>query len=120
MPPPSALVILVAVPALASDDGPCLCIDQVTAFAPRGEVYVEVHTECQPEYFAAADPILAYLEVRVSDLPPIGEDVRVYGDDPKGRETFEFRDLELEPDDTIPVRLSRFGEILGIRSVRVP
>lgn len=117
----AVLALWGAVPAAAENDpAACVRIDQITAFAPRGEVYVEVQADCRPEHFLADDPIIAYLEVLVSDLPAVGEDVRIHGKAPKGRDTYSFRDLEIASGDIILVRLLRFGEILGIRSVKVP
>ena len=117
----AALAFFASAPALAEGSpAQCIHIERVTAFAPRGEAYIELRADCRPEHFAGEDPIVAYLEVLVSDLPPVGEDVRVYGSAPRARETYEFRDLELESGNTILVRLTRFGEILAIRSVKVP
>ena len=98
----------------------CLSVARVIPFAPRGEVYVEVQASCTPEHFALEDPIVAYLEVLGTDSAPVGEDVRVYAERPNERSTFEFRELSFSSGDSILVRLSRFGEILGIQSVQVP
>jgi hypothetical protein len=98
----------------------CIGVRQVTTFAPRGDVYVEVQASCTPEHFDAEDPIVAYLEVLVRDASPVGEDVRVYADRPNQRSTLEFHDLHFETGDSILVRLSRFGQILAIQSVQVP
>lgn len=100
--------------------GPCLHLEQVTAFAPRGEVYVELRAACEPRHFREEASRLAYVEVMASDLPPVGEDVRVFEDDPRGRTTLVFRDLSIASGDVVLVRLLRFGEILGLRSIRVP
>jgi hypothetical protein len=99
---------------------PCLHIDRITAFAPRGEVYVELRAACEPRHFRDETSRLAYVEVMASDLPPVGEDVRVFENEPQGRTTLVFRDLSIASGDVVLVRLLRFGEILGLQSVRVP
>jgi hypothetical protein len=111
-PPPAA--------AQSSAQRSCIQLDRITAFAPRGEIYVEVRSHCGAEDFAHEDPVLAYLEVLVADLPAVGDDVRVYGDDPKARQTLVFRQLDLDTGDLVLVRLVRFGEILGLQSLMVP
>lgn len=120
-----ALLTLLAGAASARSDprqasAPCLHIDRITAFAPRREVYVELSASCGPEDFAQDDALLAYVEVLPSDLPPVGEDVRVFADDPQTRTTLLFQNLSIASGDVVLVRLLRFGEILGLQSVRVP
>jgi hypothetical protein len=99
---------------------PCLHLEGITAFAPRGEVYVELRAACGPGDFTDESSLLAYVEVLPSDLPPVGEDVRVFEDDPRGRTTLVFRDLSIASGDVVLVRLVRFGEILGLQTIRVP
>lgn len=98
----------------------CIHIDRVTTFAPRGEVYIELSSSCTEVDFALEDPILAHVEVLVGDHSPASEDVRVYGSAPRQRETLVFRDLDFIQNDLVLVRLIRFGEILGLQSVKVP
>ena len=50
---------------------------RVIAFAPRGELYVEVKADCGAADFEREDSIVAYLEVLVGDRPVVGDDVRV-------------------------------------------
>lgn len=101
-------------------DAPCLRLARITAFAPRGEVYVELHASCGPQDFAEEDSLLAYVEVLPNDLPPVGEDVRVFEDEPQGRSTLLFRGLSIASGDVVLVRLLRFGRILDLQSVMVP
>ena len=121
---PSLLIaLLLASPAAAGAEdasGSCLHIERVTAFAPRGAVYVEIQARCAAPDFEAHDPIVAYLEVLVDEQSTVGDDVRVHADAPRERQTFEFRDLPLEPGQPLLVRLVRFGEILGLQTVSVP
>lgn len=98
----------------------CLAIESVSIFRPRGEVYVEIASTCTEADFAREDPILAYLEVLLSDLPPESQDIRIYSDSPQRRQTVVFRELTLEKDQQVLVRLIRFGEILGLRTLKVP
>lgn len=98
----------------------CISIAAVTTFAPRGEIYVVVQPSCVESDFDGDAPILAYLEVLIGDLPPIGQDVRVYPEEPRTRQTFFFDDLLLETGDSVLVRLVRFGEILSLKHVKVP
>ena len=117
--------ILVAVPAAGradatSDARTCIKIQNVTAFAPRGQIYVELGAACTEDDFDLEDPLLAYLEVLVASLPPVGEDVRVYSHEPRRRQTLVFRDLPLRKGQVVLVRLVRFGEILGLKSIKVP
>ena len=116
------LAVIVTGTAGADEPGSASCvrIDGVTAFAPRGEVYVRVASDCREEHFEAEDPVLVYLEVLVGERSTRGEDVRVYRDEPRVQRTYEFRDLELAPGDPVLVRLIRFGEILGIATLKVP
>lgn len=115
------LLVLFAAPALADAGGSsCLKIEAVTAFAPRGEIYVRVTADCHPKDFEFEDSVLAYLEVLVGETVVLGDDVRVYADEPKARSTFSFRDLNLEPGDPVLVRLARFGEILDLTTLKVP
>ena len=118
------LLMLLAAPGIAPADdtgrSSCLSIASVTPFAPRGEVYVVVQASCLDTDFDGEGPIVAYLELLLGDLPPIGEDVRIYRDDPRRRETFVFDDLVFESGDKLLVRLVRFGEILGLVSLKVP
>ena len=115
------LALAIAAPAAADDTaGSCVRIDGVTAFAPRGELYVRVAADCRDEHFEAEDPVLVYLEVLVGEVSSRGEDVRVYRDQPRMQRTFEFRELEFASGDPVLVRLVRFGEILAIATLKVP
>ena len=98
----------------------CLRIDRVTAFAPRGEIYVEVQASCGEDDFELEDPIVAYLEILLSDLPPVSQDVRVHSSDSRRRDTVVFQDLSIATGDPILIRLIRFGEILSLQSIKVP
>lgn len=98
----------------------CLHIETLTAFAPRGEIYVTVRPSCTEEDFEKGAPVVAYLEVLVSDLPPVSQDVVVYPDHPRAAETIVFQDLAFAAGDPILVRLIRFGEILSLRSIKAP
>jgi len=98
----------------------CVVIDSVSIFRPRGEIYVVISSTCSEQDFAREDPVLAYLEVLLSDLPPVSQDLRIYGDSPQRRQTIVFRELALEKDQQVLVRLVRFGEILGLRTLKVP
>jgi hypothetical protein len=98
----------------------CVQIDDVTAFAPRGEVYVRVAARCEDGDFEGEQSILAYLEVLVSDLPPIGQDIRVHRDEPRRRSTYVFSNLAIAHGDPLLVRLVRFDEIVSHVSVTVP
>ncbi len=97
-----------------------MAIDSISVFRPRGEVYVVISSTCGEEDFAREDPVLAYVEVLLSDLPPEAQDIRIYSDSPQRRETLVFRELALEKDQQVLVRLVRFGEILGLRTLKVP
>ena len=68
----------------------CVAIDSVSIFRPRGEIYVVISSTCSEQDFAREDPVLAYLEVLLSDLPPESQDVRIYGDSPQRRQTIVF------------------------------
>ncbi len=116
------LAILATTPLLAPAEprASCIQIERVTAFAPRGEIYVQVQPTCSEDHFANDDQLIAYLEVLVSDLPPVGQDVRVRRSQPTRRLTYEFRDLDFEAGDPILVRLVRFGEILSLQSIKAP
>lgn len=98
----------------------CVAIDSISVFRPRGEVYVVISSTCSEADFAREDPVLAYLEVLLSDLPPESQDIRVYGDSPQRRQTIVFRELALKKNQQVLVRLVRFGEILGLRTLKVP
>ncbi len=121
---PSLLIaLLVASPATVGaegESGSCLHIERVTAFAPRGAVYVEVQARCSARNFEQHDPIVAYLEVLVGEQSTVGEDVRVHASAPRERQTFEFRDLPLEHGEPLLARLVRFGEILRLQTITVP
>ena len=115
--------LLLAIPSQAGaedESGSCLHIARVTAFAPRGTVYVEVEARCDAKDFEQHDPIVVYLEVLVGEQSTVGEDVRVHESAPRERQTFEFRDLLLENGQPLLVRLTRFGEILDLETVTVP
>ncbi len=117
------IVILFSAPALTRgrrDSGECVRIERVTAFAPRGEVYVEVGANCDEADFQDEDPVLVYLEVLVGSRHPVGEDVRFYSDDDVPGGTFVFRDLDFERGDPLLARIVRFGKILSLQSIRVP
>ena len=120
-----ALSCALASPGIAAEPGEdaarkCIRIDRVTTFAPRGEVYAEISSTCSEANFELEDPILARVEVLVGDHTTLGEDIRVYSSDPRRRETLVFRGLEFGQGDLVLVRLIRFGEILGLQSVKVP
>ena len=119
-----ALVLAVAVLAGQASAGAardsCLRIDRVESFAPRGEVYVRVAADCEPSDFAGEPSIIAYLEVYTPGARARGEDVRIYPDAPDRGETFAFQGLEIESGDPLLVRLTRFGEILDLETVKVP
>jgi len=116
-------LLLLAGPAARADDvqpGPCLRIARVTAFAPRGEVYVEINATCSADHFRGEEAIIAQLEVLLSDLPAVWEDVRVARDQAQGRLTFAFEDLDLARGDPVLVRLVHFGRVLDLTSIKVP
>lgn len=113
------LALLPLGPAGAAPPASCLRLAGVTIFAPRGEVYVELEAQCSPEDFEDRDSLVAHVEVLVSDLPPVSEDVRVLRESPTGRQTLIFDGLGLAPDQSVLVRLVRFGRILGLRSLKV-
>ncbi len=116
-------MFLVPAPAMARsrrDPGECVRIERVTAFPPRGEIYVEISADCDAVDFGDEDPVLVYLEVFVGTLHPVGDDVRVYSDDRDPRTTFVFRDLEFERGDPLLARIVRFGKILSLQSIRIP
>ena len=121
---PSLLIaLLVASPATVGaedESGSCLHIERVTAFAPRGAVYVEIQARCTARDSEQHDPIVTYLEVQVGEQSTLGEDVRVHASAPQERQTFEFRELPLEHGQPLLVRLTRFGKILRLQSVTVP
>ncbi len=118
---PVLLAVVLPLTATASDlTKSCLGLGDVTAFTPRGEVYVEVVSACTPGDFAAEDPIVTHVEVLVSDLPPVTRDVIVHGDRARERETHVFSNLNFATGDPILVRLVRFGEIQGLRSLKAP
>ncbi len=95
----------------------CLRLERATAFSPRGEIYVDVQASCTPEDFGPADPIVAYVEVLLGNLPAVSEEVRIYADAPNRRDTLLFEGLSFQAGDSILVRLVRFGEILGLLSI---
>lgn len=119
-----ACVLLAAVcpvtVAAADSTRPCLALGDVTAFTPRGEVYVEVVSTCTARDFATEDPIVSHLEVLVSDLPPVTQDVIVDAHRTRNGETFVFSSLDFASGDPILVRLVRFGEIQGLRILKAP
>jgi hypothetical protein len=119
---PYVLLCLVCpLSAAASDPAqPCLTLGDVTAFTPRGEVYVEVVSGCTALDFAREDPIVTHVEVLVSDLPPVTRDVIIYGDRAPEGQTHVFSSLEFASGDPILVRLVRFGEIQALRSLKAP
>jgi len=100
--------------------GDCVRIANVTAFSPRDEVYVEVVASCQPHDFEAGDPVIAYVEVLLSDLPPATEAVRVYASDPEARSTVVYEDLPINRGDQVLVRIVNSGEIVSIRTILAP
>jgi hypothetical protein len=118
-----ACVLLVAACPLTASGvdpkRPCLGLGDVTAFTPRGEVYVEVVSTCGARDFADEDPIVSHLEVLVSDLPPVTDDIIVYSDAREGG-THVFSGLEFGSGDPILVRLIRFGDIQGLRILKAP
>ncbi len=117
-----ASILTTGVPdtATAKDLRTCIRINNVTVFAPRGEVYVEVDSSCSTDDFENGDEISVFVEVLVSELPPVSEDFRVSALDPRRRQTFIFDELSLDTGDPVLVRLMQTGEIVGLKSVRVP
>lgn len=113
------LISLSATPAVAAESS-CVSIAGATAFAPRGEVYVDVRATCGNDDFHKENPIVAYVELLVSDLPPIARDVIVYPEQPNAREMLLFADLSLESGASVLVRLVHRGEIRSLVSVKVP
>ena len=118
----ACLALVLAAPAATADAGSpgCVQIEDVTAFAPRGEVYVRVKPLCGEDDFGHEDSFVVYLEVIVSDFPPAGQDVRVHRDAPRRTTTYVFRNLTIEHDDPLLVRLVRFDEIVSLVSIKVP
>jgi hypothetical protein len=118
----ACLALVPLAPAATADAGApsCIQIEDVTAFAPRGEVYVRVKPLCGEDDFGHEDSFVAYLEVIVSDFPPAGEDVRVHRDAPRRATTYVFRDLTIDHGDPLLVRLVRFDEIVSLVSIKVP
>jgi hypothetical protein len=118
----ACLALVLVAPAATADAGSpgCIQIDDVTAFAPRGEVYVRVKPLCGEDDFEHEDSFVVYLEVIVSDFPPAGQDVRVHRDAPRRTTTYVFRDLTIDPGDPLLVRLVRFDEIVSLVSIKVP
>jgi hypothetical protein len=115
------LAVVCPLTATASENvKSCLALGDVTAFTPRGEVYVEVVSNCTTRDFAAEDPMVSHLEVLVSDLPPVSRDVIVYADHTREGETFVFSSLDFAAGDPILVRLVRFGDIHGLRILKAP
>ena len=123
---PAAFALIVLAILLAPAVAPaqtvrgCLSIERVTAFTPRGEVYVEVKPTCTDADFDREDPIVSHLEVLVSELPPVNRDVIVYRETPRRAETHVFSGLGFESGDPILVRLIRFGEIQSLQSIKAP
>jgi len=117
------LFLLPTASALASAPRPdvgCIRIEQITAFAPRGEVYVQLGTECGKSDFGSEKSIVAHLEVHTGDAATFVEDFRVYADEPQGSRTVAFEGLELKSGDPLLVRLIRFGRILALQTILVP
>lgn len=117
------LFLLPARSALASAPGSdvgCIQIEQITAFAPRGEVYVQLGTDCGKSDFGTEKSIVAHLEVHTGNAATFIEDFRVYSDEPKGSRTVAFEGLELQSGDPLLVRLIRFGRILALQTILVP
>ncbi len=112
--------LLLPVLAFAQPDRGCISIGRVTAFTPRGEVYVEVKPTCTDADFAEEEPIVTHLEVLVSELPPVSRDVVVYRNGPFRDETYVFSGLDFESGDPILVRLIRFGKIQSLQSIKAP
>jgi hypothetical protein len=98
----------------------CIEIERIMAFAPRGEVYVEIRTACEVDDFAEEDSIVAYLELHTVSPSATGEDIRVYPDEPRSRRTLSFQNLDLASGDPLLVRLVHFGEIIGLETTKVP
>jgi hypothetical protein len=121
-----AFILLVALsPASASSGSSangahCIRIEQITAFAPRGEVYVQLGANCQKADFGGEKSIVAHLEVHTGDAATFIEDFRIYSDEPQGSRTIAFEGLELKSGDPLLVRLIRFGRILALQTVLVP
>ena len=113
------IALLPPPPAGAAASPSCLRLAGVTVFAPRGEVYVELEAQCKPEDFEDRPSLIAHVEVLVSDLPAVSEDVRVLREAPSGRQTLIFDGLGLAPNQSVLVRLVRFGRILGLHSLKV-
>jgi len=117
------VLLLPARSALASAPPPdvgCIRIEQITAFAPRGEVYVQLGTECGKGDFGSERSIVAHLEVHTGSAATFIEDFRVYSDEPQGQRTVAFEGLELQSGDPLLVRLIRFGRILALQTILVP
>ncbi len=112
------MISLSAEPAAAASS--CLSLASATAFAPRGEVYVDVRASCGDDDFQVEEPIVAYVELLVSDLPPVARDVIVYPEQPNAREMLLFADLSLDSGASVLVRLVHRGEIRSLISVKVP
>ena len=115
-----ALCLAFAAPTATADGVRCIKLGSVTAFAPRGEIYVQVNSTCSDVDFERDDPIITHVEVLVGDLPPTTQEVVVYGESPTAGGTLLFAGLSLEPGDPVLVRLMRFGEILHLHTLRVP
>jgi hypothetical protein len=118
-----AIAALVLAPAVATADaapGPCLKLDQITVFAPRNEVYVRLATSCEDVHFEEEDPVQAYVEVMVSDLPPVGRDVRLYREESARGLVLDFRGLGIHSGEALLVRLVQNGEIVDLRTVVAP
>jgi hypothetical protein len=124
--PMLALATILVAPAVAGAQVPaqvgsgCLDVSGVTAFEPRGELYVSVQARCAEDDFDYDDSLVAYLEVVLDETNTIGDDVRVYADDPRAKQTFQFTGLDLEPNQLVMVRLVRMGEIMSLQTIRVP
>lgn len=111
--------LALASPVSASEQNPaeCLALTRATAFAPRNEIYIELREECGEADFAISDPISATVEVLISDLPPVAEDVQLYSDEDRPPATLIFDTLEFSPGNVILVRLIASGEVLGLLTV---
>ena len=115
-----ALCFAFAAPTATAEGVRCIKLGSVTAFQPRGEIYVQVNSTCSAVDFERDDPIVSHVEVLVGGLPPATQEVVVYGTSPTSGGTLLFSGLSLEPGDPVLVRLMRFGEILHLHTLRVP
>lgn len=115
------LTCLLAAPGVgAAKEASCLRIGQVDAFPPRGEVYVDVEARCKSADFEGRDSIIAYVELHGSGTIAMGADLRIYADEPERSQTLTFEHVEIATGDPLLVRLTRFGRILDLRTIKVP